>query len=274
MLVRGLLSTVLCLTLFSSFVGSFAIASDSNAKPNGSSKSKVGDKNSRTWAQPDYEKDRFKNKNHIFGIFDEVKGYTDPDFQSAQILSSPLSDLKFESYDVAVIINIKNSKDSLTQAPIQGQTLRIYARNSVLNNIGYDRFQATNYDPTTGLLFYWKTSTAREGKSTPRGYFRPQAFSSNHFSSLYNDAPMPWALFFNGSIATHGVLGAPIANLGKAASAGCARLEPQRAEDLFNLIGIVGKGWVDKINQAGEFSYLPEGSIEQEINWKTLISVR
>lgn len=231
-------------------------------------------KKKRTWAQPDYNKDPYRDSKHVFGTFKPVEGYQDPDFNMALQLASPLDDQKFESYDIAVIINIANSIDPLTQAPVKGQTLRVYARDSVLANIGYDRFQATNYDPTTGLLYYWKTSTAREGKATPRGYFRPENFSSNHYSSIYNSSPMPWAMFFNGHVATHGVLGSSILNLGKQASAGCARLEPQRGQDLFHLVGLTGKGWVDKIDKDGVLAPAPGGAIEQEIHWKTLISVR
>lgn len=232
-----------------------------------------GKKAHRTYGQSDYKKDKFRDENHVFGVYEPVSTYTDPDFNEARQLTSPfVNDRYFESYDVAIIININNSKDE-NQNLIRGQTLRVYARDRVLSELGLDRFRSTQYDPNTNLLYYWKTSTARPGKVTPRGYFRPQAFSSNHFSSLYNDSPMPWALFFNGSIATHGVLGSAIANLGNAASAGCARLEPQRAEDLFNLVGLVGKGWVDKIEKS-KLVTRPDGSIEQEIHWKTLIKVQ
>ncbi len=233
-----------------------------------------GKKSHRTYGKKEYREDKFRNENHIFGVFNPVSSYTDPDFDEALSLESPLiSDRRFDSYDVAVIINIKNSKD-LNGNRIRGQTLRVYARDRVLSEMGLHRFQATRYNPTTNLLYYWKTSTARAGKVTPIGFFRPQLFSSNHFSSLYNDSPMPWALFFNGAIATHGVLGSAIPNLGKIASAGCARLEPQRAEDLFNLIGLVGKGIVEKIDKYGKFAMNADGSVVQEENWKTLIQVR
>lgn len=226
----------------------------------------------RTWPTANFQKDPGSNLNHIFGVYKSIAAYTDPDFNEALQLSSPLNDQKFESYDVAVIITVKDGVDAITQSPIRGQTVRVYIREEAFNRLGADRFANTQYDRTTGLLFYWKTSTARNGKTTPRGYYRPESFSSDHKSSLYNDSPMPWTVFFNGSIATHG--STHIDHLGRPASAGCARLEPQRGKDLFQLVGSEGKDWVDKINTSGNFIYTTDGKIVQEINYKTLISVQ
>lgn len=226
----------------------------------------------RTWPTTNYHKDPGANINHEFGIYKDVKHYKDPDFDSALQITSPFADPRFETYDVAVIINIKNTVDPLTKAAIKGQTIRTYARESLLAKIPTSNLQATRYDANTGLLFYWKTSTARAGKYTPRGWYRPQSFSSDHKSSLYNNSPMPWTVFFNGSIATHGT--DHVEHLGQIASAGCARLEPQRGEDLFNLIGIAGRDWVDKIDTGGKLVYTTDGQIIQEENFKTLIVVQ
>jgi lipoprotein-anchoring transpeptidase ErfK/SrfK len=43
--------------------------------------------------------------------------------------------------------------------------------------------------------YSWPVSTARKGKITPVGTFRGQALSRHHRSSLYNNAPMPYAIF-------------------------------------------------------------------------------
>lgn len=226
----------------------------------------------RTWPNPNFHKDPGANKNHIYGTYKPVNGYEDPQYVNAQALSSPLMDQRFESYDVGVVINVKNGTDAITGAPIQGQTVRVYARESLLGKIPTANLQNVNYDTTTGLLFYWKTSTAKAGKYTPRGYFRPESFSSDHKSSIYNNAPMPWAMFFNGSIATHGTTAN--GQLGSVASAGCARLETQRAKDLFQLIGVAGKDWVDKIDSKGNLLYTLDGQIVQEQNYKTLVVVQ
>lgn len=228
----------------------------------------------RTWPTKDYKNDPSANSRHVFGIYKDVPNYIDPSFNEALSIESPLNQPAFESYNVAVIIDINSKTDENTGAAIRGQTIRVYSRDSLVHSFNDGRFDKTNYDSQTGLMFYWKTSTARAGKHTPRGYYRPEYFSSDHKSSLYNNSAMPWAVFFNGHVATHGVLGNSISNLGKMASAGCARLEPQRAKDLFHLIGLAGKDWVDAVKPDGNFIFTADGKITQEINWKTLISVR
>jgi lipoprotein-anchoring transpeptidase ErfK/SrfK len=53
-------------------------------------------------------------------------------------------------------------------------------------------------------LHLWPVSSARPGKITPVGTYHPQFLSANHRSSLYNNAPMPWSVFFRGHYAIHG----------------------------------------------------------------------
>lgn len=84
------------------------------------------------------------------------------------------------------------------------------------------------------VVHTWRVSTARPGKITPPGTFRPQALSANHFSSLYDNAPMPFAVFFNGHIAVHGTT--DIRRLGRPASAGCVRLHTDHARAFFRLV--------------------------------------
>ena len=228
----------------------------------------------RTYPTNNFLNDKGSDSAHVFGNYEFSTVYTEADFNEALLNTSPLHDPKFESYDVVVITTINTTRDPLNDSEIRGQTIRVYVRKEALARVGSSRFDLTQYDEATGLLFYWKVSTARQGKSTPRGYYRPESFSSDHKSSLYNNAPMPWTVFFIGNIGTHGVLGKAISQLGTAASAGCIRLEPQRGKDLFHLIGFVGKGWVDKIDRAGNLSYTQNGEIIQENNWKTLIIVQ
>ena len=89
------------------------------------------------------------------------------------------------------------------------------------------------------LLHVWRVSTARPGKVTPRGTFHPQILVRFHRSSLYNNAPMPWSIFFHGNYAIHGTT--EVGRLGRPASAGCIRLAPQDAERLFALVGALAK---------------------------------
>ena len=86
--------------------------------------------------------------------------------------------------------------------------------------------------------YTWPVSTARSGKITPRGTFKPQSLSRHHKSSLYNNAPMPYSIFFRGNYAIHGTN--QISRLGRPASAGCVRLHPDHAAVLFDLTRTMG----------------------------------
>lgn len=88
-------------------------------------------------------------------------------------------------------------------------------------------------------LFTWSVSTAKEGKVTPIGTFvGAEALSKNHRSRLYNDAPMPFAIFYDGHYAIHGT--DQIQRLGAPASHGCVRLHPDNAEVLFGMVKAEG----------------------------------
>lgn len=88
------------------------------------------------------------------------------------------------------------------------------------------------------VIHSWKVSTARRGKVTPVGSWTAKWLSRNHRSSRYNNAPMPYAIFYNGHYAVHGT--DQIGRLGTPASAGCIRLHPQNAAKLFALAQQVG----------------------------------
>lgn len=84
------------------------------------------------------------------------------------------------------------------------------------------------------LLYTWPVSTARSGKITPTGVYQPEFLSRNHRSSRYNNAPMPFAIFYDGHYAIHGT--DQVKRLGRPASAGCVRLHPDNAKILFNMV--------------------------------------
>ncbi|MET0236607.1 MAG: L,D-transpeptidase [Kibdelosporangium sp.] len=48
-----------------------------------------------------------------------------------------------------------------------------------------------------------KITHGRKGYLTPPGTFRVQFKDKNHKSSIFNNAPMPYSVFFNGGIAFH-----------------------------------------------------------------------
>ena len=85
-----------------------------------------------------------------------------------------------------------------------------------------------------GIVMYrWKVSTARRGYVTPRGSWKAKWLSRYHRSSKYDDAPMPFAVFFNGGYAIHATY--DIKRLGRPASHGCVRLHPNNAAEFFAL---------------------------------------
>ena len=85
----------------------------------------------------------------------------------------------------------------------------------------------------------WKISSGRAGYETPRGYFRPKWISRMHYSRKYYNSPMPYSVFFNGGIATHGTTA--VSRLGRPASHGCIRLRTPNARKFYNLVRKHGK---------------------------------
>jgi len=91
-----------------------------------------------------------------------------------------------------------------------------------------------------GLKKYsWEVSTARKGKVTPTGTWNAQWLSKYHKSSIYNNAPMPYAIFYDGNFAIHGT--DQIGRLGTPASSGCVRLHPENAAVLYAMVEQAGK---------------------------------
>lgn len=89
--------------------------------------------------------------------------------------------------------------------------------------------------------YSWPVSTGVESHDTPSGSFRPFRMERTHFSKEWDDAPMPFAMFFtNQGHAIHGTN--HVRNLGRAASHGCVRLSVRNAATLFNLVKAEGMG--------------------------------
>lgn len=88
-------------------------------------------------------------------------------------------------------------------------------------------------------LFSWPVSTGGDGYVTPTGTFQPQWFSRDHRSRLYDDAPMPFAIFYDGNYAIHATFSTSM--LGRPASHGCVRLHPDNARTLYELVYAQGK---------------------------------
>ena len=84
------------------------------------------------------------------------------------------------------------------------------------------------------VLHTWPVSTGRTGRFTPAGDFRAFRMEKDHYSREFDDAPMPYSIFFHGPYAIHGTTA--VKRLGSRASHGCVRLHPTNAATLFNLV--------------------------------------
>src|SRR5258708_25287908 len=84
-------------------------------------------------------------------------------------------------------------------------------------------------------LYAWPVSTGQRGYDTPSGDFKPFRMEKTHFSREWDDAPMPHSIFF--TTRGHAIHGTEhIRNIGRPASHGCVRLQPQNARVLFGLV--------------------------------------
>jgi len=97
----------------------------------------------------------------------------------------------------------------------------------------------------SGTIYSFDVSTGRPGHATPTGHFKPIRMNQIWYSSKYENAPMPWSIFFHGGYAIHGTT--DIRHLGHVASHGCVRLHPDNAKALYALVGHYGMQNTDVI---------------------------
>ncbi len=91
----------------------------------------------------------------------------------------------------------------------------------------------------TTELYRFPVSTGRTGYATPPGTFQPTWLNRMHYSKKYDNAPMPYAVFFNGGIAVHGT--EHVRRLGSPASHGCVRLDTANARLFFAAVKEIGR---------------------------------
>lgn len=89
-------------------------------------------------------------------------------------------------------------------------------------------------------LYHWKVSTGRKGYVTPSGTFRPVRMHKMWRSRKYDNAPMPYAIFYNEGYAIHGT--SYVSRLGSPASHGCVRLNTANAQILYKMLQEEGLG--------------------------------
>ena len=102
-------------------------------------------------------------------------------------------------------------------------------------------------------VYRWKVSTGAPGYDTPSGTFRPFRMEKEHFSKEWDDAPMPYSIFFTGE--GHAVHGSyHVKSLGRRASHGCVRLHPDNAAKLFALVEKTGLSKTRVVVRGGFFA--------------------
>lgn len=83
--------------------------------------------------------------------------------------------------------------------------------------------------------YVWPVSTGRRGYDTPNGTFTPFRMDRTHHSEEWDNAPMPYSIFFTTTgDAVHGTLEEK--GLGRAVSHGCVRLSVKNASTLWDLV--------------------------------------
>ena len=84
-------------------------------------------------------------------------------------------------------------------------------------------------------LYQWPVTTGGRDYDTPSGTFKPFRMEIDHYSDEYDNAPMPYSIFFTQTgNAIHGTYEAR--NLGRAVSHGCVRLSVKNAATLWALV--------------------------------------
>ncbi len=151
------------------------------------------------------------------------------------------------------------------------------------------------------LLYNWPVSTGRElvefapngeraPSFTPQGYYEldPDRMYRHHVSGQWK-TPMPYAMFFNWEqnglqtgLAINSATGDDVALLGKRASAGCVRLAPEHAAQLFNLIRTQYKGLAPRfaydrrtatMSNEGLLMHDAEGRVQMAEGYKVLVFI-
>jgi lipoprotein-anchoring transpeptidase ErfK/SrfK len=104
------------------------------------------------------------------------------------------------------------------------------ARITIHVDIDTQRMRVTG---NNGETYVWPVSSGREGFETPTGSFTVQRLDASHFSDEYDQAPMPYSIFFHEGFAIHGT---SLSGLGRPVSHGCVRLAIPNARLLYHWV--------------------------------------
>jgi L,D-transpeptidase catalytic domain len=83
-------------------------------------------------------------------------------------------------------------------------------------------------------IYRWPVSTGKKGYNTPAGAFTPFRREREHYSREWDNAPMPYSIFFTRK--GHAIHGSSHRNIGRPASHGCVRLSVRNAAKLWRLV--------------------------------------
>ncbi|HNW43921.1 MAG TPA: L,D-transpeptidase family protein [Elusimicrobiales bacterium] len=136
-------------------------------------------------------------------------------------------------YEVGLAFDLPVSRYVLTdQDRIQNAAVRITVDLSRQRLVLVSSDTAKEFKISSGLAP--EHGTPGSGKC-----YAPDFIEAMHYSSLYNKAPMPNSVFFNGNIAIHGTNAE--AMLGRPASHGCIRLSKADSKTVYDLVLAKGK---------------------------------
>jgi L,D-transpeptidase-like protein len=82
--------------------------------------------------------------------------------------------------------------------------------------------------------YVWPVSTGRDSYDTPAGQYKPFRMEKDHFSREWDDAPMPYSIFFTQQ--GHAIHGTNHKITGTPESHGCVRLSVAHAGVLWDLV--------------------------------------
>jgi len=113
-----------------------------------------------------------------------------------------------------------------------------------------------------GETAVFKISSGRPGYETPTGRFSVMRMVIDHHSDEYDQAPMPYAMFFSPrGLAIHG---STEKGLGRPASHGCVRLAVPHAQRLYGWVEEEGGANVEITGSGQNLSLHPEVSPTRE----------
>ncbi|MCC3245626.1 L,D-transpeptidase [Methylocystis sp. WRRC1] len=118
------------------------------------------------------------------------------------------------------------------------------ARVQIRIDLGAQRLTAMRGD---GETVVWKISSGRPGYETPTGSYSVMRMEADHHSDEYDQAPMPYAIFFSPrGLAIHGSFER---GLGRPASHGCVRLSVANAQKLYQWVEEQGGASIEIVGE-------------------------